>query len=143
MGQMILARKVAEAGHAKRKADAVKVRIPLRKMELSLDGDFSSINEETWEVVLLELNIKNILINGKIKFPKKEIEISDEELAQEGKAREIIRQVQQERKKLGCSLTGIINVSLPYWPEKFTEYIKRETLSKSIIKGDKFSVMPL
>ncbi|MDP3955044.1 MAG: DUF5915 domain-containing protein, partial [bacterium] len=61
------------------------------------------------------------------------------ELKAEGQAREIVRKIQEERKKLGTKLDEKIDVTLEDWPEKFTEYIKKETLISFISKGE-FSV---
>ena len=52
------------------------------------------------------------------------------DLIAEGKARELVRKIQLKRKDLGCRLTEKVQVTLSDWPEQFTNYIKKETLTK-------------
>ena len=87
-----------------------------------------------------ELNIKNISVNSKIKYPKKEIKVSEDLLAKEGQAREIVRKIQIMRKELGLTVTDKINLVLTSWPKEFTDYIKRETLSLNLKSGSKDQV---
>jgi hypothetical protein len=63
-----------------------------------------------------------------------------QELIAEREAREIVRMIQQERKKVGTSLDEKIDVSLEEWPEEFEEYIKKNALVNSITKGS-FSII--
>lgn len=134
------ARAVVEAGHAKRKLDGVKVRVPVKKLQIEADGDFSRVPNEIWDIVLDELNAKNLAIGSSIKYPHKFVEVSEKDLSAEGEAREIIRQIQQLRKEAGCSLSAKIKVALPSWPEKFTEEIKKQTLASELLKGAKLTI---
>ena len=58
----------------------------------------------------------------------------------EGEAREIIRQIQQARKETGCELSEKVTVTLPAWPKEFEQEIKKQTLSKELIKGEKLTI---
>ena len=58
-----------------------------------------------------------------------------------GEAREIIRQIQAERKTLGTKLNEKVDVQLPFWPGKFEEDIKRKALVDNLIRSDKFQVI--
>ncbi|MBP9815575.1 MAG: class I tRNA ligase family protein, partial [Candidatus Levybacteria bacterium] len=133
--EMKLARQVAEAGHAFRKSENIKVKIPLRKLAIEISGDFTNIQDSVWETVLEELNVKNISVNGRVIYPKIEVDISEEMLAKEGDARDIIRKIQQERKALGTNLSEKINVSLETWPEEFEKEIKSKALVQELSKG--------
>jgi len=62
------------------------------------------------------------------------------ELKKEGEAREIVRMIQDKRKKMGTKLDGQVNVILPDWPINFEEYIKKRALINSIKKGEKFKI---
>jgi hypothetical protein len=62
------------------------------------------------------------------------------ELKDMGEAREIIRSIQAERKKLGCSLDARVVVTLPDWPDSQTEEIKRQTLANDLINGEALKV---
>lgn len=138
--EMELAQEVASYGHAKRKLDGIKVRTPIAKLSLSLPGDYSSISDEVWNVVLEELNIKNLVISGKKTYPDKEVIVSDEDLIKEGEARDIVRKIQEERKKLGTKINEKVIVTLSSWPKEFEEEIKRKALASKITKGETFEV---
>ncbi len=133
--QMQLARAVVEAGHAKRKENNQRVRTPLLKQLLILPGDYSKVSDQIWDIVLQELNIKNLVINSKVKYPKQEVNVSSETLEAEGKARDIIRMIQDERKRLETNPTELVNVALEDWPEEFEEEIKRKTFTQQLSKG--------
>lgn len=62
------------------------------------------------------------------------------ELKDEGEARDIVRMIQEERKKMGTSLDEKVIVILESWPFSFEDYIKQNALVKSLTKGNKFSV---
>jgi isoleucyl-tRNA synthetase len=133
--EMKLARQVVEAGHAIRKLKNIKVKTPLRILEIDIVGDFSSIQDAVWETVLEELNIKNISVNNVVFYPKTRVDVSDEMLAKEGDARDIIRKIQQERKILGTSLSEKVNVFLNAWPKEFENEIKSKALVQDLSKG--------
>lgn len=137
--EMILARAAVESGHAYRKAQSLKLKTPLRVIELRLEGDFSQVSDGVWEVLLDELNIKNLVVNDSIHFPKTEVQVTDELLVKEGEARDIIRKIQAERKNLGTALDEKVNVVLESWPEEFENEIKRRGLVEVLTKGE-FSV---
>ncbi|MGB9637374.1 MAG: DUF5915 domain-containing protein, partial [Microgenomates group bacterium] len=61
-------------------------------------------------------------------------------LKEEGEAREIIRQVQELRKRSGCGLSDYIAVGLPSWPKTFEEEIKRKTLAKTLYISEKMEI---
>lgn len=128
--EMELVRKVVEAGHSKRKEMKVKVRLPLAKLEVNLPFDCSKIRDLVWEVVLKELNIKNIVVNKKIRFPKKEVIISQEDLDYEGELREFIRSSQAKRKELGLKPTDYIKIEIPEKFFKDKELIKKRLMIK-------------
>ena len=56
-------------------------------------------------------------------------------------AREIIRKIQAERKKLGTNLDERVDVELPDWPKEFEEEIKKKALLDTLKKADKFRVV--
>ena len=47
-----------------------------------------------------------------------------------------MRKIQQERKTIGTSLDELIDVSIPQWPEKFEEEIKKKALIRNLSKGE-------
>ena len=136
---MDFVRKIVKIGHAKRKELGIKVRQPLA--EFRIMNYELRITEELLELIKNELNVKKVEFNkGKgelaVEFDSK---ITDE-LKNEGEARDIVRKVQEERKRLGTKLDEKINITLMDWPREFEEEIKRRAVVNKIQKGDKFSV---
>jgi isoleucyl-tRNA synthetase len=134
------ARKIVEAGHAKRKEKGIKVRTPLAKLAIEIEGDYSKIPNKIWEIVLAELNVKNIIVNKKTRYPKKEVVVSDEQLKREGDWRELIRQIQMQRKSLGLKPTDKVKLTIPKKFKEEMEMIKKKTVAGKIGVGDKLVV---
>ena len=135
--QMELVRNIVEEGHSLRKKNKIKLRQPLGSFTYGLG--FQKVSVELEGLLGEELNVK------KVKYePKKpagfDLKLSSE-LKAEGEAREIVRNIQQERKESGCSLDETISVELPDWPKDFEEYIKKETLAKELVKGNDITIM--
>ncbi len=122
----------------KRKITSIKVRIPLKKITYIGPEELSvSVNK----IVRDEVNVQDLKFaqqsqSYEVKSPDKELsDISnqDEEL---GHAREIVRQIQEERKKLATRLDEKVDVTLTEWPSLHEEYIKRNALVSSLKKGE-------
>lgn len=130
---MSVIREIVEKAHALRKAKQVKVRQPLSQLTVKNAG----LNISNLEYLLKEeLNVK------KVEFieQKGDLEVDfnfdiTPELKLEGEAREIVRMIQDERKKLGTSLDEKVRVVLPDWPAGFEEYIKQKALVSNLKKG--------
>jgi isoleucyl-tRNA synthetase len=138
--EMNLARKIVEAGHGKRKQENIKVRIPLAKMELKLEGNFSNLSENVWKIILKELNIKNLIVNGKFRYPRVEVEVTEEELEKEGRLRDLIRQIQSKRKELGLKPTDKIKLTIPVEFAKEQTVIAKKTNAEKINLGNEISI---
>jgi len=133
--EMDLVRKICELGHAARKKEKIRVRQPLQLIKVKMNSN-KKISDDLIQLIKEELNVKNVV------FEKKEGEIEVElntvitpELKAEGEARELVRQIQELRKKKGCSLDEKIEVIAPFWPLEFEDYIKKEALVSSLKKG--------
>ena len=149
MKNMEFIRQVCELGHAKRKELGLKVRQPLGKFSIfnfprprqAKRGGQFSLNDEMTQLIKDELNVKEVetvIGDGEI-----EVELDTQltpTLIAEGQARELVRQIQNARKSVGCGLTDKIKVNLPSWPIEFTNYIKKETLADELIVGDIFKI---
>ena len=136
--QMEHAIKLASRIHAFRKEAAVKVRIPLRQLEYS--GP-QKLPEEILGIIQDEVNVYKLIYREKMN----ECEISGDtsEKNQDssvGQARELIREIQKERKRLGTKLNEYVDVVLPDWPPEHEEQIKQKTLTKQLTHGAEFSV---
>ncbi len=128
---------LASTVHAFRKEAGVKVRMPFKKLTYKGPGE---LTEDVKKVVLDEINVYELTFVGS--SDKYGVSGDTSEKNQDlraGFARNIIRQIQEERKKLGTKLNEEVVVTLPDWPEEFTDEIKRKTLAKTLSKGN-FSV---
>ncbi len=130
---MKLVRKVVEVALAQRKEAQKKVRHPLASLHITAEF---SLSDELKQLIKDEVNVKEV------KETKGEFAVvldtttTTPELEAEGQARDIVRQIQDERKKLGTDLSEKVDVVLESWPEKFEEYIKRNALVNNLIKGE-------
>ena len=131
---MARARQAVEAGLAARDALRLKVRQPLAS--IALPGD--PLPEDIAAIMRDELNIKSITFGA----PEVQLDsVITEELKLEGLAREVVRVIQDRRKKLGLSVEDRIEtrydadglVARAF--ERHGNYIKSETLSTSLTPG--------
>ena len=131
---MTRARQAVEAGLAARDAVRIKVRQPLAS--IALPGD--PLPDDVAAIVRDELNVK------KITFGAPEVALDTEiteELKLEGLAREIVRLIQDRRKKAGLNVEDRIVTCfeadglLLRAIEKHADYLKNETLSVAIEHG--------
>jgi isoleucyl-tRNA synthetase len=150
-----LAMKICSMGRAARAKSAVKVRQPLPRVIVKARS--SSEREALSKLsvqILDELNVKDIeFTEDEIKEDKKlsvvaegdyqvgvVIEITPELIA-EGIAREIVRRLQTMRRSAGLEIADHIltyyegNEQIDRVIQRFSDYIKQETLSKEIVKG--------
>jgi len=128
-------KKLVEIGHGKRKEAMIKVRQPLAEFKVK-NAQFIIEDEDLLSLIKDELNVK------KVSFGKGKGEMTvafdmnlTQELKDEGEARDIVRMIQQERKKLGTTLDEKVNVELNNWPATFEDYIKKKASVSYIGKG--------
>ena len=137
--EIVLGRQIVEAAHALRKQAEVKVRIPIKEMKYSGPKE---ISEDVLKIVRDEINTYNLSFDKKTDIYTVNAKTSDDNLdLQFGLARDIVRKIQEERKKLGTKTNGKVTVSIPYWPIEHEEYIKKKALVSKIIAEDKFAVV--
>ena len=138
---MDLVRKIVELGHAFRKEKNIKVRQPLSKFSI-FNFQFS-IDRELVDLIKDELNVKEVsFIKGKGELRVEFDTFLTQELKDEGLARDIVRQIQDARKKTRTRFDEWVNVIFPDWPYEFEEYIEQRALVKKLEKGNKFLVAP-
>lgn len=134
--QMKVVRKIVEMGLAQRKEKQIKVKQPLASIRvLSKDA---AVDESLHQLILDELNVKEVSFHdGKDSEMSVELDTSlTESLVAEGHAREIVRKIQEERKKLGTKLDEKVIVTIEAWPKDFESYIKKNALVQSISEGE-------
>ena len=131
---MSRARQAVEAGLAARDAARLKVRQPLGG--IALPGE--ALPEEIAAIVREELNVKAITFGA----PEVKLDtVITEELKLEGLAREIVRAIQDRRKKLGFNVEDRIHTRyeadglVVRAMQRHGDYIKMETLSVTLEPG--------
>jgi isoleucyl-tRNA synthetase len=139
--KMRFVRQICELGHSQRKKLNIKVRQPLQSIEVKCQG--KKLDQELIELIKAELNIKKVIFKKGKKLKVKLNTVITPDLENEGEAREIIRQIQNARKKSNCKLDQLVNVYLPSWPKEFAEEIKTKTLAKELKKGKKLKISNL
>ena len=131
--QMSQAQQVVEKAHALRKDANIKVRQPLQ----SLTYSGKKLPVEIEEIIASEVNVKAVKNNARFELDTK----ITPELETEGKARDLIRDIQVARKEAGCNLDEKVEVVLPSWPKEFEQEIKKQTLASGITKGEKLEIV--
>ena len=127
LSNMAQVRQLAEKAHSLRKKAGVALRQPLSSLSINVP-----LAEELKNILKDEVNVKNIVEGEAVSLDTK----ITADLKAEGDAREIIRSIQGERKKLATALDEKIRVYLPDWPKEFAGEIKKRALVSEIRKGD-------
>lgn len=140
IARMAVIRDLITDGLAQRAAAKIKVRQPLSRAVISLENEIPTSEWADYEQILLEeLNVKEIsLVIDKKDSIELDLNISDE-LKREGLSRELIRQIQESRKKANLDIDERIilylsteDKELAKAIDEHSEDISRETLSLSL-----------
>ncbi|HEX6548990.1 MAG TPA: isoleucine--tRNA ligase [Candidatus Dormibacteraeota bacterium] len=132
--EMAAARRYVEQGLAARDAARIKVRQPLRRLEVPSE----ELPEELAAIVRDELNLKELRFGGAELRLDTEI---DEELRLEGLARDAVRLVNDLRKRAGLNVEDRIRLR---WEAKrqlaealvaHADYVAREVLAVEVERG--------
>lgn len=138
IAEMKLVRQVVEMGHALRKENAVKLRQPLKAVTYLSN---EKLDVELEKIIADELNVKKVNFKKVTGETKVELDFQiTGQLKEEGQARELIRQIQQQRKELGLTLKDKIIINLPSWPKNFEELILKSTAAEKLNKADEFKI---
>ena len=104
-------RDIVTFGLEARQKAGIKVRQPLNKLEIIAE----KLPDEYIDIIKDELNIKNIVYLVKIKLGITKVTLDTEitpELKQEGDYRELVRALQDMRKKMGLTPSDVISISV-------------------------------
>ena len=129
---MATVRKIAEGIHAKRKEANIKLRQPL--VSISYSGE--ELSKELEQLLAEELNVKTVEHGKELSL---DTNITPE-LAEEGAARDLIREIQKLRKESNMTLNDKTKITVPSWPKSFEKLILESTASTSIEKGEELEV---
>lgn len=133
---MAYARLVVEKTHSLRKSAKISLKQPLST--LFVQSPRPSLSGEVLKVIGDEINVKSVKWSkGKVLKVKMDTKITPE-LEEEAKTRDLIRRIQEERKRLGIKLDKYIKVSSPWRPQRreLMERLLKKTMTKEIASGD-------
>ena len=92
-----------------RQKENIKVRQPLQSLYIK---DIKKLNKNHLDIIAQEVNVKEVIEDKNIKeFIKLDTKLTDE-LKEEGEVRELIRSIQNHRKKAGCMSVDMVVVSI-------------------------------
>ncbi len=131
---MELIKAAAESTHAARKAANLKVRQPLAKVTVTARGRQPS--QVCLDLLAGEVNIKQVVWVTQDQDLSVEIDtILTPELEAEGKARELMREIQNVRKNAGLTPDEVVTVQVPEWPSDWQSQIEAKTKTR-LVKGE-------
>lgn len=139
--EMEKTREVVKLALAERARSRIKVRQPLNKLKVK--SQKLKVNKEFLDLIAEEVNIKEVVFDSKIKRP---IELDTRitpALKEEGMNREVIRQIQEMRKKAGYKPRHRILVRYSGTPNlnkilnKNKNFIQKEAKVKNFRLGEK------
>jgi isoleucyl-tRNA synthetase len=148
---MDLVREVVEKGHSFRKGEGIPLRQPLASLEVSrFPGFASGFAEELESLLAEELNVEKVTFKkGKGELALKFDTKLTSRLKAKGHAREMVREIQSQRRKKGLSLNERIAVTYPDSSSAKEavslegEFIKKQTLAEDLKPGKGFTVTKL
>ncbi len=125
--KMIIVREICTVGNSVRKQLGIPVRQPLQTIIVT-DSAFSKIHDEKvlLDIVKDELNIKNVVFDNSVEVGNKSIAFDTNitpELKDEGNFRELVRFVQDTRKKMSLNAGQTVEL-----------YIKTDSVGEEFIK---------
>ena len=139
ISEMSKIREIVEKVHAARKESGIPVRQPLGKLQIT---NYKLQIDELKKLLLDELNIKEIFFKdgkGELNI-KLDMKITPE-LKEEADVRELVRNIQGERRNMGLNLTQQVDVSMEKIPENkiLLEWMTRKA-QIAVLKKGKFKV---
>ena len=143
--EMAVARSLVEQIHARRQEAGIKLRQPLSRV--TIKGPDMSLRKELIMIMGEELNTKEVVIKNSPILQITLITHISQDLLLEGQMREIIRSIQDLRKKENISYDKLVDVSYEMSEiniktvEKFEKEIKKRTLTSSLTAGGSYALI--
>ena len=128
---MTIVMDIVEAAHALRKNANLRLRQPLSRLTVN-----NELSDDLLKVIAEELNVKEVVVGSEFSLDTN----LTPELEDEGKARDLMRDIQGERKKQGLKPTDQVVVIAPSYPTSWESEIKAKVGAKSLSQGQVFSV---
>ncbi len=132
---------LAEAAHAIRKSEKIKVRQPLQSVIVQTSQP--KPEDAILEVLSRELNVRQVVwTSSSESVPAVSLDLDlTPELIQEGEAREAIRTIQGLRRTKGVDVHSSVDVTLPSWPKEWEAVIKRKAKVKTLTVGAEAAII--
>ncbi len=125
--EMLMLKKIVEAGHAARSEAKVPLRQPLAKVTVQVEKALT-YQSMLSELLLAELNVKQVdFVTEAQELAVKFDFTLTQELREEGEARQLIRKIQDLRKKAGLPVDKLVKVAVPAWPATWQKEIEQKT----------------
>lgn len=131
---------ISEQGHARRKEANIRLRQPLASLTYAAE---ERLDKQLEQILAEELNVKSVEYRkSSSKGTKVDLDTNlTHELQAEGRARDLIREIQQLRKEQNLTLADRTKIIAPNWPKDFEKQILSATASISIEKGETLSII--
>lgn len=134
--QMAGIRTVVEKAHSERKDAAIAVRQPLNSLTTSYPEPMKGLSK----LVEDEVNVKSVEW-GKIKSEDLAVKLDTKitpELEEEAMVRDVVRKIQEERKRLNLNLTQTVSVSLEKVPtdKKLVQWMTKKAQISKLVEGN-------
>ena len=148
LADMQLVRDIVEVGNRVRKENKIRVRQPLASVTISLSKNRNFIDKENQKnynfIIGEELNVKRVTIRdsgqaGMTIGVGFDLNLT-QDLIDEGIARDLIRQIQQLRKKQLLKPDAKVKLIVPAYPKQFEEMIKTKVNAEEIIIGENIEI---
>ncbi len=136
---MQIVRQLAAIGHAQRKEANLKLRQPLANFSYQAS---KKLSDELEQILAEELNVKKVSHqSGKEVTGTMDLVLTPE-LEEEGKVRDLIRQIQVLRKESNMTLSDVITVVTDFIPanESLQKLIKKQTNAGELVQGDQLTI---
>ncbi|MBD3250565.1 MAG: isoleucine--tRNA ligase [Candidatus Pacebacteria bacterium] len=130
---------IVEIGRSLRRDKQVKLRHPLASLELGLP-DQIKYQAQLEQLLLEELNVKQV---NWIKTDTLSVDYDYQltpELKAEARARDLIREIQDLRRKAKLKLDDQAEVQVPDWPQDWQEEIQNRT-NTTLVQGDELKLV--
>jgi isoleucyl-tRNA synthetase len=140
---MAVIRSLAEAGHRVRKENKLKVRQPLASVTVALAKDtVFDENNELLDILKSELNVKKVILSkGKTEAHEVSFDtVLTKELEQEGKMRDLVRSIQEQRKIKQVKQDQKVKLTIPSEFMKYKDYIAKRVLASEITEGETMEI---
>jgi len=143
---MTTIRTIVETGHRVRKEKQIKVRQPLSSLTAQIPKPFALHHKEHRKqykkLIADELNVKEVNLQSStddVLQVSYDLEITDE-LRFEGEVRDLIRAIQNQRKKLNITINDTINITIPEKYKSHEQNIKNHVQAQKITYGSELHV---